>query len=65
MRTLGRWPQLIMSLVNTLQQKPEKEEEQSWKHRRQHSMHHWQIEEVAYIEKSYQWVHKAGLIDST
>lgn len=47
------------------QQKPEKEEEQSWKHRRQHGMHHWQIEEVAYIEKSYQWVHKAGLIDST
>lgn len=24
------------------QQKPEKEEELSWKHRRQHGMHHWQ-----------------------
>ena len=30
-----------------------------------HGMYHRQIEEVADIKKSYQWLENAGLIDST
>ncbi|TWW69211.1 hypothetical protein D4764_18G0000170 [Takifugu flavidus] len=50
------------------QQKPTKEEEPeglSWKDKPMHGMYHRQIEEVADIEKTYQWVTKAGLKDST
>ena len=50
------------------QQKPKKEEEgeePSWKDRPLHGMYHRQIEEVADIQKSYQWLDKAGLKDST
>lgn len=46
-------------LVKTRQQKPEKEkeqgEEQSWKDRPLHGMHHRQIEEVADIQESGHW----------
>ncbi|TWW61002.1 hypothetical protein D4764_05G0010920 [Takifugu flavidus] len=50
------------------QQKPTKEEEPeglSWKDKPMHGMYHRQIEEVADIEKTYQWLTKAGLKDST
>lgn len=50
------------------QQKPNKEEgpeEPSWKDKPLHGMYHRQIEEVADIEKTYQWLEKAGLKDST
>ncbi|TWW77705.1 hypothetical protein D4764_12G0010950 [Takifugu flavidus] len=50
------------------QQKPTKEEEPeglSWKDKPLHGMYHQQIEEVADIEKTYQWLTKAGLKDST
>ncbi|TWW67217.1 hypothetical protein D4764_02G0002580 [Takifugu flavidus] len=50
------------------QQKPIKEEEPeglSWKGKPMHGMYHRQIEEVADIEKTYQWLTKAGLKDGT
>ena len=50
------------------QQKPddaEEEEEPSWRDKPLHGMYHRQIEEVADIKKSYQWLEKAGLKDST
>ncbi|TWW76598.1 hypothetical protein D4764_13G0012600 [Takifugu flavidus] len=50
------------------QQKPTKEEEPerlSWKDKPIHGMYHRQIEEVADIEKTYQWLTNAGLKDST
>ena len=40
----------------------QEEEELSWK---DNGMYHRQIEEVAEIERSYQWIEKAGLKDST
>ena len=43
----------------------EEGEEPSWKDKPLHSMYHKQIEEVADIEKSYQWLEKTGLRDST
>ena len=49
------------------QQKPddaEEEEEPSWRDKPLHGMYHRQIEEVADIKKSYQWLEKAGLKDS-
>ncbi|KAI3356768.1 hypothetical protein L3Q82_003449 [Scortum barcoo] len=49
------------------QQKPDREEqlEVSWVDKLLHGMYHRQIEEVADIRKSYQWLEKAGLKDST
>ncbi len=51
------------------QQKPESEdkedEEPSWRDKPLHGVYHRQIEEVADIKKSYQWLEKAGLKDST
>ena len=51
------------------EQKPseEKEEEErsSWRNKPLHRMYHQQIEEVADIKKTYQWLEKAGLRDST
>lgn len=51
------------------QQKPEGEdkqdEEPSWRDKPLYGMYHRQIEEVADIKKSYQWLEKAGLKDST
>jgi len=41
------------------------EEEPSKKDKPLHSMYHRQIEVVPDIEKSYQWLEKAGLKDST
>ncbi|TWW65015.1 hypothetical protein D4764_22G0006620 [Takifugu flavidus] len=49
------------------QQKPTKEEEPeglSWKDKPLHGIYHRQIEKVADIEKTYQWLTKAGLKDS-
>ncbi|KAF7643929.1 hypothetical protein LDENG_00230900 [Lucifuga dentata] len=49
------------------QQKTEGDEEQeetSWKTKPLHGMYHRQIEGVADIMKSYQWLEKAGLKDS-
>lgn len=43
----------------------EEEEEPSWKDKPLHRMYHWQINEVADIEKSYQWLEKPCLEDST
>ena len=43
----------------------EEEEELSRKDKCLHGMCQRQIEEVADIEKSYQWLEKAGLKDST
>ena len=52
-----------------VQQKPseEEEEEQSplWKNKPLLRMYHWQTEEVACIEKTYQWLERAGFKDST
>ena len=42
----------------------EEGEELSWENKPLHSTYHRQIEEVADIEKSYQWLEKAGLKDS-
>ena len=50
------------------QQKPSRDEEPegpSWKDKPLHGMYHRQIEEVADMEKTYQWLEKAGLKDST
>ncbi|KAI3377065.1 hypothetical protein L3Q82_000275 [Scortum barcoo] len=49
------------------QQKPDSEEqlEASWMDKPLHGMYHRQIEEVPDIRKSYQWLEKAGLKDST
>ncbi|KAF7652027.1 hypothetical protein LDENG_00102410 [Lucifuga dentata] len=50
------------------QQKTEGDEEQeetSWKTKPLHGMYYQQIEGVADIMKSYQWLEKAGLKDST
>ncbi|TWW73339.1 hypothetical protein D4764_15G0007330 [Takifugu flavidus] len=50
------------------QQKPTKEEEPeglSWKDKPMHGMYHRQIEEVADIEKTYQWLTKPRLKNST
>ncbi len=51
------------------QEKPIREEEEpvglSWQDKPLHSMYHRQIEEVADIGKSYQWLERAGLKDST
>ncbi|TWW77451.1 hypothetical protein D4764_12G0008410 [Takifugu flavidus] len=52
------------SLGGRRQQKPSKEEEPkglSWKDKPLHGMYHQQIEEVAHIKKTYQWLEKAGL----
>lgn len=50
------------------QQKSQKEEKQekepSWMNRLVHGMPRWRIE-VADTKKSYQWLHRAGLKDST
>jgi len=43
----------------------EEEREPSQKDKPLHDMYHQQIEEVTDIEKSYQWLQKAGLKDST
>ena len=40
-------------------------EEVSWHSKALHGMYHQQIAEVADIRKSYQWLEKAGLADST
>ena len=57
----------ILRLILEEEKKKEEEEEQepSWKDRPLHGMYHRQIEGVADIEKSYQWLDKAGLTDST
>uniref|UniRef100_A0A7N8XHF5 Reverse transcriptase domain-containing protein n=1 Tax=Mastacembelus armatus TaxID=205130 RepID=A0A7N8XHF5_9TELE len=50
------------------QQKPDAEDEEqepSWQDKPLHGMYHRQIQEVADIEKSYRWLEKAGLKDST
>ena len=50
------------------QQKPDEEEEHvepSWEDKPLHGMYHRQIKEVADIRKSYQWLEKAGLKEST
>ena len=41
------------------------QEELEWKDKPLHDMNHQQIEELADIEKSYKWLGKAGLKDST
>ena len=43
----------------------EAEEEQSWKDKPLHCIYNWQIEEVAKINQSCQWLEKVGLIEST
>ena len=43
----------------------EEEEQTTWRDKPLHGMYHRQIEEVADIEKTYQWLEKAGLRDST
>ncbi|TWW61005.1 hypothetical protein D4764_05G0010950 [Takifugu flavidus] len=56
------------TIETTEQQKPTKEQEpegQSRKDKPPHGMYHRQIEEAADIEKTYQWLEKVGLKDST
>ncbi|TKS64906.1 N-lysine methyltransferase KMT5A [Collichthys lucidus] len=43
----------------------EEEEQTTWRDKPLHGMYHRQIEEVADIKKSYQWLDNAGLTDST
>ncbi|KAF7649568.1 hypothetical protein LDENG_00139440 [Lucifuga dentata] len=43
----------------------EEQEETSWKTKPLHGMYHQQIEGVADITKSYQWLEKTGLKDNT
>ena len=50
------------------QQKPSRDEEPegpSWKDKPLHGMYHRQMKEVSDMEKTYQWMEKAGLKDST
>uniref|UniRef100_A0A3B3HR86 Carbohydrate sulfotransferase n=1 Tax=Oryzias latipes TaxID=8090 RepID=A0A3B3HR86_ORYLA len=41
------------------------EDRSSWEDKPLHGMYHWTITEVADIKKSYQWLERAGLQDST
>ena len=43
----------------------EQTEKTPWHSKALHGMYHRQIAEVADIRKSYQWLEKAGLADST
>ena len=43
----------------------EEEEKPSWRNKPLHGMYHQQIDEVVDIKKTYQWLEKAGLKDST
>ena len=43
----------------------QEEEQSTWKDKPLHGIHHCQVEEVADIKKTYQWLVNAGLTDST
>ncbi|XP_068176488.1 uncharacterized protein [Antennarius striatus] len=51
--------------VKKPEEEEEEEEETTWRDKPLHGMYYRQIEEVAGIKKTYQWLNKAGLTDST
>ena len=56
----------LRSFGTDVDESAEEEDEQStWRDKSLHGMYHCQIEEVADIKKSYQWLENAGLTDST
>ncbi|XP_024121103.1 uncharacterized protein LOC112142083 [Oryzias melastigma] len=67
-KTSSSRPQLTASSVNVWQWRAEDvmlEDRASWEDKPLHGMYHRTITDVADIKKSYQWLERAGLQDST